>query len=292
MIQSMTGYGKAVHEDDVRCISVEVKSINAKYADITLRLPEECSEQEITWRNKVAGLLQCGKITLSLSYACKDTTLSSDPVDPARFKAYYQMLQTLAEEVGAPSSPLFQLALQLPSVIVKTEPTSDGKEDIQVLEKVLQAALQQCENSRKQEGAALYDALLAYLADIEQGLAHVRQLGPARHEVRKRKLQEHVTQQMNNHPLDHNRLAQEMIYYIERLDFAEEQVRLAQHLTYFREVMQSPTSEGKKLGFLAQEMGREINTIGSKAQDATIQQEVVHMKDALEKIKEQLLNVL
>ena len=288
----MTGYGKAAYEDDGRCISVEVKSINAKYADITLRLPKECLEQEITWRNKVASLLQRGKITLSLSYARKDTTLSSDPVDPARFKAYYEMLQTLAEEVGAPSSPLFQLALQLPGVMVKTAPTLEDKEAIQVLENVLQTALQQCEDSRKQEGAALYDALLAYLADIEQGLAYVRQLGPARHEVRKKKLQEHVTQQMNDHPLDHNRFVQEMIYYIERLDFTEEQVRLAQHLTYFRKVMSSPTSQGKKLGFLAQEMGREINTIGSKAHDATIQQEVVHMKDALEKIKEQLLNVL
>jgi uncharacterized protein (TIGR00255 family) len=288
----MTGYGKAVYEDNVRCISVEVKSINAKYADITLRLPKECSEQEITWKNKVVSLLQRGKITLSLSYTRKDTTLSSAPVDPARFKAYYQILQTLAEEVGAPSSSLFQLALQLPGVLVKTAPTLDDKEDVQVLESVLQAALRQCEDSRKREGTTLHDALLTYLADIEQGLAYVRQLGPVRHEVRKKKLQEHVTQHMDGHPLDPNRLMQEMIYYVERLDFTEEQVRLAQHLAYFREVMKGPTSEGKKLGFLAQEIGREINTIGSKAHDATIQQEVVHMKDALEKIKEQLLNVL
>jgi uncharacterized protein (TIGR00255 family) len=292
MIKSMTGYGEANYKDDSLQISAEVKSINAKYADITLRVPKAVSVQEIAWRNLAVACLERGKITLSVTYERKDVTLSQTHINSALFKRYYHMLRSLAEEVGASTQVIFQLAMQFPEVIAKSDLDIDHKENPQIFEEVIQAALQQCDQSRQQEGAVLASKLLNYLQGIKKSLEEVRKLDPVRSKVIREKLQESIKTVITAHAMDETRLEQEIFYYLERLDITEEKVRLAQHLSYFEEVMRSPQSEGKKLGFIAQEIGREINTIGSKANDAAIQKEVILMKDELEKIKEQLQNIL
>lgn len=288
----MTGYGEANYEDDSLRISAEVKSINAKYADITLRLPKAFSAQEIAWRNLAVACLERGKIILSVTYERKDVTLSQTHINSILFKRYYHVLRSLAEEVGASTQGLFQLAMQFPEVIAKSDQDVDHEENPQLFEKVIQAAIQQCNQSRQQEGAVLASKLLDYLQGIKKSLEEVRKLDPIRSKVIRKKLQESIKAVIATHAMDETRLEQEVLYYLERLDITEEKVRLAQHLSYFEEVMTGPQSEGKKLGFIAQEIGREINTIGSKANDVAIQKEVILMKDELEKIKEQLQNIL
>jgi uncharacterized protein (TIGR00255 family) len=292
MTKSMTGYGEANYEDDSLRISAEVKSINAKYADITLRLPKAFSAQEIAWRNLAVACLERGKIILSVTYERKDVTLSQTHINSILFKRYYHVLRSLAEEVGASTQGLFQLAMQFPEVIAKSDQDVDHEENPQLFEKVIQAAIQQCNQSRQQEGAVLASKLLDYLQGIKKSLEEVRKLDPIRSKVIRKKLQESIKAVIATHAMDETRLEQEVLYYLERLDITEEKVRLAQHLSYFEEVMTGPQSEGKKLGFIAQEIGREINTIGSKANDVAIQKEVILMKDELEKIKEQLQNIL
>ena len=288
----MTGYGKVDHEDERLRISVEIKSINAKHTDINLQLPKAFTAQELVWSNLITTCLRRGKITLSLSYERKNTILPQTHINQALFKHYYHALQSLAEEVGTSSPTLFQLAMQFPEVITQNDQRVDYTEDLQILEKVIQDALQQCDQSRQTEGTVLASKLLDYLQDVNKGLKRVENLAPIRSKIVQEKLQASVKTWMATHAIDETRLAQELIYYIERLDITEEQVRLAQHLFYFQEVMKSPQEIGKKLGFIAQEIGREINTIGAKANNAAIQKEVILMKEALEKIKEQLQNIL
>jgi uncharacterized protein (TIGR00255 family) len=292
MIKSMTGYGKSDDEDEWLRMSVEVKSINAKHADVTLRFPKAFSAQEIACRNLAMACLERGKIVLSVTYERKDATLAPIHINQALFKRYYHALQSLAEEVGDSSQTLFQLAVQLSGAIAKTDQDADHEEDPQVLEKATQSALQQCDQSRQKEGAVLATKLLIYLQGIKKSLEAVESIDPGRSNAIREKLQTNINALIATHAIDENRLAQEMIYYLERLDITEEKVRLAQHLSYFEEVMKSPQAEGKKLGFIAQEIGREINTIGSKANDVAIQKEVIFMKDQLEKMKEQLHNIL
>jgi uncharacterized protein (TIGR00255 family) len=292
MIKSMTGYGEANYKDDSLRISAEVRAINAKYADITLRLPKAFSAQEIAWRNLAVACLERGKIILSVTYERNDVTLSQTHINSTLFKRHYHILRSLAEEVGASTQVLFQLAMQFPEVIAKSDQDVDHEENPQLFEKIIQAALQQCDQSRQQEGAVLASKLSGYLQGIKKSLEEVRKLDPVRSKVIRKKLQESIKAVIAAHAMDETRLEQEVLYYLERLDITEEKVRLAQHLFYFEEVMRGPQSEGKKLGFIAQEIGREINTIGSKANDVAIQKEVILMKDELEKIKEQLQNIL
>jgi uncharacterized protein (TIGR00255 family) len=292
MIKSMTGYGTVDYEDERLRISVEIKSINAKNTDINLQVPKAFTAQELVWSNLVTACLKRGKIVLSLSYERKNTILPQTCINHALFKHYYDALKSLAEGVDTASSTLFQLAMQFPEVITQNDQRIDYSEDLQILEKVIQDALQQCDQSRQTEGAVLAHKILDDLQDVNTGLKRVENLAPMRSKIVREQLQARVKTWVAAHTIDETRLAQELFYYLERLDITEEQVRLAQHLFYFQEVMQSPQAIGKKLGFIAQEMGREINTIGAKANDAAIQKEVVLMKEALEKIKEQLQNIL
>jgi len=292
MIKSMTGYGKSDYQDEWLRASAEVKSINAKHADISLRLPKAFAAQEIAWKNLAIACLERGKIALSVTYERKDATLPQTYINQALFKDYYRVLQSLAQEVGASSQALFQLAMQAPEVITKSDQDPGYEDDQQVLEKVIRAALQQCDQSRRTEGAVLANKLLGYLQIIKEGLEKVEELDPVRSQAVREKLKTGVKTLIAAHAIDENRMEQELIYYLERLDITEEKVRLAQHLSYFGEVMESPQAAGKKLSFIAQEIGREVNTIGAKANDAAIQKEVILMKDELEKIKEQLQNIL
>lgn len=286
----MTGYGQATHEDEHLRIYAEVKTINAKHADVSLRLPRALAAYELAWRNQAIARLERGKMTLTVSYERKEASLPTTHINADRFKAYYQTLQGLAEAVGATTPALFQLALQGPEVITPTDPAAGTEAALPILEQVIREALAQCDQSRQTEGAALASQLRGARQNIQKGLTRIEELAPARGQAIQEKLRAGIEALVQE--VDESRLAQELIYYLERLDIAEEQVRLAQHLAYFEEVMQGDQPAGKKLGFIAQEMGREINTIGSKANDAAIQREVVLMKDELEKIKEQLQNIL
>ena len=288
----MTGYGQAHFEDAHLRASVEVKTINAKQADISLRLPRAFSAQELAWRNLALAHLGRGKIAVTVTYERKDAALPTTHINQALFKVHYHTLQALAQEVGASSEGLFQLALQQPEVITKADLDTGHEAAEKILEKVLQEALEQCAQSRQAEGAVLGKQLLACLQTIKKGLKKIEALDPARGKTLRERLQAGVEAWVSTNNIDRDRLEQEVLYYLERLDIAEEEVRLAQHLAYFEEVMSTPQAVGKKLGFIAQEMGREINTIGAKANDAAIQKEVILMKEELEKIKEQLHNVL
>ena len=288
----MTGYVKADYEDQVCRISVEVKAINAKYADVALRFPKVFSAQEITWRDRVVHVLQRGKIAVLVTYARKDAVLPAVSVNQALFKHYYQVLQTLAAETGDVPSSLMPLVFKFPEVVVQPKSANAQQEDLQVLATALKSALAQCDKSRQQEGVALARSIATYVTNIEQCLARIAKLSAARNSMLKERLAENIKRSAIDQLVDQHRLAQEVLYHVERLDITEEQVRLRRHLHYFSEVMQGSQAAGKKLGFIAQEIGREINTMGAKANHATIQKEVVLMKEALEKIKEQLLNIL
>ena len=288
----MTGYGQAHLEDDCLRVCVEVKSINSKYADISLKLPKAFAAQEIAWRNLMLAHLGRGKIALTLTYERKNEGVPTTQINEVLFRVYYDRLQGLAKAVGASDQGLFQLALHAPEVMTKAENDTGQEEELQVLESVIKDALRQCDESRQGEGAVLAIKLRDYLKTIQQGLERIATLDPQRQKAIREKLETGIKTLTAKHTVDEGRLEQELLYYAERLDITEEKVRLAQHLAYFEEVMQHDQAEGKKLGFIAQEIGREINTIGAKANDAAIQKEVILMKDELEKIKEQLQNIL
>lgn len=292
MLKSMTGYGQAEFEDEELCVRATVKTLNAKHADVNLHLSSAFTDQEMAWRQLAITHLERGKIVLTINYEPKRAATPSMQINSALFRTHYTILQSLAEEVGAPTTALFQLALQTPEVITKADSDITLAGYTQVMERVIQEALQQCDQARKEEGAILTQNIAAYLQHIKQGLASIEKLDANRIEASREKLAAKLAPLKAAYPVDENRLEQELIYYTERLDITEEKVRLTRHLAYFEAVMSSDQAVGKKLSFIAQEIGREINTIGSKANDAAIQKHVVLMKDELEKIKEQLQNIL
>ncbi len=289
----MTGFGKATYEDDQIMVYVEVKSINAKYADINLQVPKLLTEQMLPWRNLVQTQLQRGKIDLFINYVDKQQTNPSLAVQESLFKAYYHTFEQLAQKVGASTHPVFQLAMQAPGVMLTNIPQeATHTSSLQKIESTLQTALQRCDQARLQEGEVLAKSIRHYLDKIAQELAAVDELDAHRITRIKEKLVEKLNMLPAIRPLDETRLEQEMIYYLEKLDFKEERVRLASHLAYFDQVMRTDPLAGRNLSFIAQEIGRELNTLGAKANDAAVQQHVTVMKNELEKIKEQLLNIL
>lgn len=293
MIKSMTGFGQATLNSGESSISVEVKSLNSKFFDLNLRLPRQFSEKELDLRNLMADKLERGKVSLSIDYQKTGRLEIRQTYNEALFVAYYNELKKLADKVVAPSYDyIFQLALNSPDVI-----QGNGKEDLDPAEwekvsQLVSEALQKCDQFRITEGKALEGKLVLYIEAIAQGLKEVELIDPKRIEKIRTKIKSSITDFFGNEGFDPNRLEQEIIFYIEKLDIHEERVRLKTHLDFFLKVLAEKNSNGKKLGFLAQEIGREINTIGSKANDADIQKFVVVMKEELEKIKEQLNNVL
>jgi uncharacterized protein (TIGR00255 family) len=293
MIKSMTGFGQAsINTGDVN-IAVEVKSLNSKFLDLNLRLAKQFAEKELELRNLIAEKLERGKVSLSIDYQKTGRVDIRQSYNEALFIAYYNELKKLAEKVNIPSNDyIFQLALNSPEVI-----QGNGKEELEPAEwervsRLVQEAVQKCEQFRVAEGKVLEEKLASYIHSIGLGLEEVELLDPKRVEKVRSKIKGNITEFFGNEGFDPNRLEQEIIFYIEKLDIHEERVRLKTHLDYFLKVLSDKQSNGKKLGFIAQEIGREINTIGSKANDAEMQKQVVMMKEELEKIKEQLNNVL
>lgn len=289
----MTGFGLATLSDNQSTITIEVKSLNSKFQDFSIRSPKQLADFELEWRNLIGEKLERGKVTVAIDYQKVGKPEIKQTFNTELFQAYYAELKKLAASVAAQvDNQIFQLALSSPDVI-----QNNGREDFpaEEREKIKQTvfkAIAQCDNFRMEEGHVLGIKIKTNVEAIRVCLLEVERLDPARVEKIRHKLSAGVTEYVAQDKIDQNRLEQEIIFYIEKLDINEEKVRLKTHLDYFLQVMDAKESNGKKLSFIAQEIGREINTIGSKANDAGIQKQVVTMKEELEKIKEQLNNVL
>jgi uncharacterized protein (TIGR00255 family) len=292
MIKSMTGFGVAGFENEQMIIQVEVRSLNSKFLDLSIRSPRQFSDKEPEIRALVLSILDRGKVSISVDFIPRGIQNLPVTINQVLFKSYYQEFKSLAEVVGEKPVDLFKLALQAPNVINTVPMDREESEDWEQVKLVLEEALRKCDGFRKDEGASLYSKLEENIQVIRGAFQRVKQEEPLRKEKIQQRIKNHFSQWMDENSFDSNRFEQELIYYFEKIDITEELVRLETHLDYFLKSMKEENAQGKKLGFISQEIGREINTIGSKANDAEIQKHVILMKDELEKIKEQTLNVL
>ena len=291
MIQSMTGYGKAIVAYKGKKINVEVKSLNSKTLDLSTRIAPLYREKEMEIRQTISAKVLRGKVDFSI-WIEKENAVDAVSINAALVENYTQQIRDIAEKTGLPvPTDWFSLLLRLPDVTAKTEVEVLDDEEWAAARQCVENALDQLVAFRTQEGAALERKFNEKVDNIEHLLHSIEPYEKARVE----KIKARIIDGLKNIPdveYDKNRLEQELIYYIEKLDISEEKQRLANHLKYFRETMNDGCGQGKKLGFIAQEMGREINTTGSKSNNAEMQNIVVKMKDELEQIKEQVLNAL
>ncbi len=291
MIQSMTGYGKAVCELPNKKISIEIKSLNSKQLDLNTRLPNLYREKDIEVRSLLGKQLSRGKIDLSF-YVEAATSDKITKINSQVIKAYHDQLATIAGDLGLDTSTDFlKVIMPLPDT-VKVELAALDEEEWKAIANTLQNAVNDIISFRTREGQALEVDIRERIALISDLLKEVPKFEQQRIEKIKTRIRENLEELGQNIKVDENRFEQEIIFYLEKFDVTEEKVRLSNHLEYFTETMESGNAVGKKLGFITQEIGREINTLGSKANDAELQKIVIRMKDELEKIKEQILNVL
>ncbi|MDR9455886.1 MAG: YicC/YloC family endoribonuclease [Salegentibacter sp.] len=285
MIQSMTGFGKSVTQLPAKKITVEIKSLNSKNLDVNARIPSQYREKELQLRNTISKSLTRGKIDFSLfvEITGEETTAA---VNPGVVRNYIEQLKQI---VDGDETELLKMAVRMPDALSTAREEIDQSE-FKAIEEAVIEALEEINDFRNAEGKALEKDLKLRVENIDRLLQEVIKIDPERVEAVKERLKKGVADLKEN--VDENRFEQELVYYIEKFDITEEKVRLENHLDYFKESIDSDDSNGRKLGFISQEMGREINTIGSKSNYAPMQQLVVQMKDELEKIKEQLLNVL
>ena len=292
MIQSMTGYGKAVVAFGDKKINVEVKSLNSKTLDLSTRICPLYREKEIEIRQAIAKTLERGKVDFAI-WTEKNAASDATPINKELMKAYYKQICNIVATTGIPQpQDIFATILRMPDVMTRTEIEELTDEEWARVRQCIDNALEQLLAFRRQEGAALQRKFEEKIDNIEKLLAEIEPYEKSRVE----KIRQRIIDGLASIPeveYDKNRLEQELIYYIEKLDISEEKQRLTNHLNYFRETMnEDEHGIGKKLGFIAQEMGREINTTGSKSNNAEMQNIVVKMKDELEQIKEQVLNAL
>ena len=286
MIQSMTGFGKASLQLPTKKITVEVKSLNSKGLDLNTRMPSVYREMELSLRNQIAQQLERGKIDFSLFIEVTGEETSTK-VNAPIVKAYINQMRAILADAN--ETELMKMAVRMPDAL-KTERDEIDENEWTEIQKVIIEALNNILNFRQAEGLSLEKEFSLRIANIRQYLNEAIALDPERIQNIKDKLQTAITELKVN--VDENRFEQELIYYLEKLDVTEERVRLNNHLDYFLETITGSEANGRKLGFITQEMGREINTLGSKSNHAGMQKLVVMMKDELEKIKEQVLNVL
>lgn len=291
MIQSMTGYGKATVTFGDKKINVEIKSLNSKAMDLSTRIAPLYREKEMEIRNMITKVLERGKVDFSI-WIEKDATSSATPINASLVENYYKQIKEISDTTGIPlPADWFYTLLRMPDVLTKVDVQELEEEEWTVTCGAIKQAIQNLVDFRTQEGAALEKKFTEKIDNIERLLKSIE---PYETE-RVNKIRDRITDALEKTisvDYDKNRLEQELIYYIEKLDINEEKQRLANHLKYFRETMANGHGQGKKLGFIAQEMGREINTTGSKSNNAEMQNIVVQMKDELEQIKEQVLNVM
>ncbi|WP_422349785.1 YicC/YloC family endoribonuclease [Flagellimonas sp.] len=285
MIQSMTGFGKHVVQLPSKKVTIEIKSLNSKNLDINARIPQSYREKELELRKMIADVLVRGKVDLGLYVEITGEETTAE-VNQGVVKKYMQQLANITE---GDDLKLLELALRMPDTL-KTEKNDIDPSEYEAIVKAMKQALSEISKFRSEEGKVLEKDFLSRLDGLNQLLQKVREMDPERLNTVRERLEKAVADLTVE--VDANRFEQELIYYLEKYDITEEKVRLDNHLKYFETTLKSNDSNGKKLGFIAQEIGREINTIGSKANYAPMQQLVVQMKDELEKIKEQMLNVL
>ena len=286
MIQSMTGFGKATLQLPTKKITVEVKSLNSKGLDLNVRIPSLYREMELGLRNQIALKLERGKVDFSI-FIESTAEQTSTKVNVPIVKGYIEQLRAVYTE--ADEVELMKMAIRMPDTM-KIEREEIDEKDWSQIETAINEALQNILNFRKDEGQSLEKEFQLRIANIRQFMNEALALDPERIQAIKDRLQTAIAELKVN--VDENRFEQELIYYLEKLDITEEKVRLTNHLDYFLETIKGTEANGRKLGFITQEMGREINTMGSKSNHAQMQKLVVQMKDELEKIKEQVLNVL
>lgn len=287
----MTGFGKAAGEINLKKITVEIKSLNSKQADISVRMPSFYKEKELTLRSLINKSLQRGKIELNLYVELLGES-SNLQLNKDLFEKYYNEFDAAAKNVNPNhNSDIISIISKLPDVM-KSERTELDKTEWNGVLTVIENALLEINAFRKTEGKSLEDELTLRVKNISSLLKSVEKYEQERIETIKARIISNLKEVVDDSKIDKDRFEQELIYYIEKYDVTEEKIRLSQHCKYFMETMNSSISEGKKLGFICQEMGREINTLGSKANHSELQKIVVQMKDELEKIKEQILNIL
>ena len=289
MIKSMTGFGKASQELSDKTINIEIRSLNSKSADISLRLSSGLRNYELELRNEISKQLERGKIDLSIFIESKKAEMPVE-INIELAKAYHKQLKNLALELNEPIDNALQQVLKFPDVL-KNERKETDENEWKLIKHCLNSALDELNNFRDIEGLSLKKDFEIRISKINTCLEEIKTLDLIRINTIKNRIRNNIEEVIGKPNLDENRFEQELIYYIEKLDINEEKVRLKTHLDYFIETC-NEKSAGRKLNFISQEIGREINTIGSKANDAQIQKLVVLMKDELEKIKEQANNVL
>lgn len=287
----MTGYGKSIVTYNEKKINVEIKSLNSKALDLSTRIAPLYREKEMEMRQMIAAALIRGKVDFAI-WIEKDEIADATPINAALVENYYHQLREIQNRVGIPEpQDWFQILLRMPDVTTTNEVEILTDEEWETARQAIEQALNALVEFRKQEGIALQKKFIEKIDNISALLTSIEPYEKSRVE----KIRARIIEGLNTIPeidYDQNRLEQELIYYIEKLDISEEKQRLANHLKYFRETMNEGYGQGKKLGFIAQEMGREINTTGSKSNQAEMQNIVVKMKDELEQIKEQVLNAL
>lgn len=291
MIQSMTGFGKATAELSNRKITIEVKSLNSKQLDLSVRIPSIYRENEMAIRNQLARILERGKVDFSI-YVENTGTDTTSKINQGVLEGYYNQIKNSSNNLGIDlPNDWFQVLLRLPDVL-KYEAQEADEEEWKIVEKTIEAAVEELEKFRKQEGLMLQSLFEEKIGKIASLLKDIEPYEVERVEKVKQRISE-ALEKIEGFDYDKNRFEQEMIFYIEKLDINEEKSRLTNHLEYFIKTLHdNAKGNGKKLGFITQEIGREINTMGSKSNHAEMQQIVVRMKDELEQIKEQVLNVL
>ena len=291
MIQSMTGYGSATLSSENYKVTVELKSLNSKFLEINMKIPRSYMQNELALRNFLTQHLGRGKINAALTVEVLNPAKSSLKINRSLVSAYAAELTQLAEEVGLKNDISLEYILSLPDTMLSDSSEGDP-EEWKLIELCFQNGVRQLVESRAEEGKALERDLRIRCELIESNLEEIIKVMPQRIENARTRILQSLNDLQDSFNIDSNRFEQELIYYIEKMDINEEVVRLRKHLQYFISTVDEEESNGKKLGFISQEMGREINTIGSKANDADLQVFVVKMKEELEKIKEQILNIM
>jgi len=291
MIKSMTGYGQVTGEFENKKFTVEIKAINSKGCEINTRIPSYYKEKELDLRNMIMQELQRGKIDVGI-YLEFNSNNKRYAINRELAKGYFEELKSLSIELGSDSTDLLHIVMKMPEVLQQDVSELDENEWNKILELIGQA-IHDVNKFRDMEGKNLEDDFVLRIGLIKQKLVEIEKYEPLRMETMKKKMETELQKHFDKKEIDNNRLEQELIYYIEKLDITEEKVRLISHCDYFIKTLDSDEdSKGRKLNFITQEIGREINTIGSKASSAEIQQLVVQMKDELEKVKEQTANIL
>ncbi len=291
MIKSMTGYGLASADHENVKFAVEIKSLNSKFLELNLKLPKAFSDKELLLRNICSKEIERGKVSVSINLERGEEALKGASINAALLSRYYRQLEAINTSLGANSTNLLQAVLNFPEVISYTE-DEVSENDWVILFDTFNKALASFNQFRETEGNVLKTDLELRIKNILEFFGQIEVLEPLRIPQIRSRLNQFLEDNVGKLNVDQNRLEQELIYYIDKLDITEEKIRLKSHCDYFIETLKSKDANGKKLGFISQEIGREINTMGAKANDAQIQQLVVGMKEELEKIKEQLLNVL